>query len=191
MIKPNKQLLATIKRLVVNFDHQITYPRPDPKHFSHERYEAAMERLMLWAMPVAQMLFAKQVNPWHGPFLLAKATTERRDYMGPFIEALLRDSLGAPDGIRVEWSNDLFSDPRLMLDTLKTGLSSGPLSQETFLEKTGHNVSLERNRKDKENDLPEHQTKPIYDPAHGAVEAEAGRPAGKGDGRQRKTKAKA
>ena len=173
IIKNNKNTMAAIKRLVVNFDHEISDPRPDPKHFSGERYGGALDRLMYWAMPIAQMLFAKQVNPWHGPFLKAKAHTER-GYVGPFIEAVLRSAMGAPEGTTCLWDDDLFVDSRVMLDTLKTGLASGPLSQTTFLEKTGHNPDKERDRKDAENDLPDHVKKPAFDAAHGDHQRDAG-----------------
>ena len=185
----SKQTLAAIKRLVVNFDHKVEYPRPDPKHFGNDRYEGVLERMMYWSMPIGQMLFAKQMNPWHGQFLKAKAQTER-GFIGPFIEAVLKQSLGAPEGITAAWSDDVFMDPRLMLDTLKTGLTSGPLSQETFLEKTGHKPQKERARKDTENDLPTHQVRPVWDGAHGINpnDPEAGRPPGSGDRKQRNSK---
>lgn len=187
VIKTNKSVLATVKKLVVNFDHAIEYPRPDPKHFGPDRYEAPLERMMYWAMPIAQMLFAKQVNPWHGQFLKAKAHTER-NYVGPFVETVLKNCLGAPEGTTCVWSDDIFIDPRLLLDTLKTGLAAGPLSQETFLEKTGHSPAKERGRKAGENELPEHMVKPAFDAAHGDQQDQrdagsngAGRPAGKGN----------
>jgi len=188
LIKPNAQLLAAIKRLVVQFDHTVDYPRPDPKHLGKDRYEAMFERLCIWAMPLAQILFAKQANPMQSNFLRAKAATERYDYMGPFLENVMRRSMDAPEGTTCVWSDDVFVDPNLMLDSLKTGLAAGPLSQETFLKKTGHNPEQERARKDNENDLPEHQTKPIYDAAHGPADEEAGRPAGSGDKRKRQPK---
>ena len=182
IIKNRKDMLASIKRLVVNFDHTISYPRPDPKHFGMDRYAAALERMCYWAMPIAQMLFAKQVNPWHSNFLKAKAHTER-EYIGPFVESVLKQAMGAPEGVTCTWSDDIFIDPRLMLDQLKTGLTAGPLSQTTFLQKTGHNPDTERAHKDAENDLEPHQTRPAWDGAHGINPADpaAGRPAGKGN----------
>ena len=179
IIKNDKGTLAAIKKLVVNFDHAIEYPRPDPKHFGKDRYEAVLERFMYWAMPIAQMLFAKQVNPWHGQFLQAKANTERNTYIGPFINTVLETAMGAPKGTKALWSDDIFIDPRLMLDTLKTGLASGPLSQETFLEKSKVSTAhTERARKESEHDLPEYILKPAFDAAHGE-QKEAGHPPGK------------
>jgi hypothetical protein len=185
IIKQKRDTLATVKRLVVNFDHKIEYPRPDPKHFGQDRYEAPLQRFMYWAMPIADMLYAKQMNPWQGNFLKAKAHTER-EYVGPFIEAVLKSAMGAPEGITCTWTDDLFSDPRLMLDTLKTGLAGGPLSQQTFLDKTGvSNTHTEHARKTFEKGLPKHITHPAFDAAHGD---EAGRPTGKADGQKRKPK---
>lgn len=84
----------------------------------------------------------------------------------------------------------MFGDPRMMMDALKTGLTAGPLSQETFLEKSGHSPHQERGRKDAEHALPDHQTRPIWDGAHGMSpeDADAGRPPGSGDKRQRSGK---
>lgn len=190
MIKPDKGTLATIRRLVVNFDHDISYPRPASELFSADRYAAPLERMMLWAMPLAQMLFSKQVNPWHGLFLKAKAATERKYYVGPFLDAIFRECLDAPPDTTCTWSDDIFMDPRLLLDVLKTGLVNGPISQETFLEKTGHDAAQERRRKTAESDLPTEQVRPLWDGAHGLDpnDPTAGRPPGQGDRVPRKTK---
>jgi hypothetical protein len=187
LIKNKRQFQATIKKLVVNFDHEISYPRPDSKLFGGDRYEAALERLMYFAMPIAQMLFAKQVNPWHGNFLKAKAATER-GYIGPFLDNILQNCLRAPKGTTCTWSDDMFTQPQQMMDTLKAGLASGPLSQQTFMEKAPggpFNVHMERQRKDDEGDLEDHIVQPAFDAAHG-LQDEAGRPPGAGDKRKRK-----
>jgi hypothetical protein len=186
-IASNKQTLAAVKRLIVNFDHSIEYPRPDQKHFSKDRYDGMLDRLLYWSMPLGQMLFAKSVNPFLMPFLKAQAANER-EFVGDFIETVLIKTLGAPEGIKCEFSDDVFWDSRLLADILKTGLTSGPISQTTWLESAGLNPDRERERKDGENNLPKHQVTPIFDAAHGQPgNPKGGRTAGKTDSKPRKS----
>ena len=184
LIGSSKNTLASVKRLIVNFDHAIEYPRPEPKHFEASRYAGMLDRLVYWAMPLSQMLFAKSVNPFLMPIFKAQATTER-ELVGAFIESVLVKTLGAPEQIKAEFSDDVFWDSRLLADVLKTGLVTGPLSQETWLNKSGFNAQRERELKDGENDLPMHQLTPVFDAAHG--NNPGGRKPGKGDSKPRKS----
>ena len=187
-IAPTKQTLASVKRLIVNFDHAIEYPRPDEKHFKGERYSGMFDRLLYWSMPLGQMIFSKSVNPFLMPMLKAQAANER-GFVGDFIKTVLVKTLGAPENIQVEFSDDVFWDTRLLADILKTGLTSGPISQTTWLESAGLNPERERERKDGESKLPKHQVTPIFDAAHGDQKPgdKGGRPAGKSDKKQRKS----
>ena len=183
-IASNKQTLAAVKRLIVNFDHEVEYPRPDPMHFKSERYSGMLDRLLYWSMPLGQMLLAKSVNPFLMPFLKAQATNER-EMVGGHIETVLVKTMNAPETVRTGFSEDVFWDSRLLADILKTGLTAGPLSDETWLAKSGFSPEQERGLKDKANSHPIHQHVPIFDAAHGDMKG--GRPPGKNDGGQRKS----
>ncbi|MDE2106099.1 MAG: hypothetical protein KGL39_53245 [Patescibacteria group bacterium] len=187
-ITTRKDQLAAVRRLIVNFDHEIVYPRPDPKHFQSDRYSGMLDRLLYWSMPLGQMLFAKSVNPFLMPMLKAQAAVER-GFVGEFIETVLIKTLGAPEFIKAEFGDDVFLDTRLLADTLKTGLTTGPLSDETWLAKSGFNPERERVLKDEANDHPLHQHVPIFDAAHG--DSKGGRPRGKGDAKPRKSETEA
>jgi len=187
-IKMDKNTLASVKKLIVNFDHDISYPRPDPKNFAASRFEGHLNRLMYWGMPLTQMLLNNSVNPIWMPLLQAQAEAER-DYINPFIAEVLVKSLHAPEGLMITNSNAVFMDTRTLSDTLKTGLQAGPLSQSTFLKKHGLDPDEERANKDEEHELPKHQTHPIFDAAHGEPKP-GGRAPGKGDSNPRKSKSK-
>ena len=168
LIKNKDRIAARVLQMIVNFDHTVEWPRPDPKHLKADRYEAALQNLMFWSAPLGQMLVAKSVNPFLLPMLKAQAYA-KRDYLSPFIERVLKESMGMPEGARVSYGDDCLMDGRLLLDVLKTGLAGGPLSQETFLEKSGVTTAMvERPRKAEEGELPDEETQPIYDAAHGA-----------------------
>jgi hypothetical protein len=167
-IKNKDRVAARVLQLTVNFDHTVEYPRPDPKHLKADRYEAALQNLMFWSAPIGHMLAAKAVNPYLMPMLKALAYQDR-DYMIPFMEDVLRDSLDMPEEAQIGYKDDVLLDSRLMFDILKTGLTSGPLSQETFLEKTGiTSAAIERPRKAEEGELDDTEVQPIYDAAHGS-----------------------
>ena len=169
-IKQDKRFLTRLVQLIANFDHKISYPRPDPAAFASSRYDAFMEQLVVWSMPLGQMIFAKGVNPFLMTLLKAQATHER-EFVGPFIRRVLTKALNPPEEIAVGFGDDVFWDSRLMLDVLKTGLSMGPLSQESWLTKTGFSAPVERSRKEAESKLPPGQVTPIFDAAHGDQKA--------------------
>jgi hypothetical protein len=186
-IAHNQQTLAAVKRLIVNFDHAVEYPRPDPKNFSEVRFEGMFNRLLYWSMPLGQMIFAQSVNPFLMPFLKAQAANERQ-FMSEFIQTVLVKTLGAPEQTRPGFCDDVFWDSRLLADILKTGLTTGPLSDETWLTKSGFNPEQERELKDKAVSHPLHQHVPIFDSAHGDQNGDkGGRPAGKTDKKPRKS----
>ena len=179
LIKNDKRLVARVLQLLVNFDHEIEYPRPDPKHFGKNRYESALQNLLFWAMPLGQMVMAQSVNPFLMPLLKAQTYAER-EYMRPFVEAVLRESLKMPAEAVVTYGDDCLWDSQTLLAILKTGLASGPMSQETFNTKTGLvNPGEERGRKESEASLGEGILHPAYDAAHGPPKGEDGHPPGK------------
>lgn len=188
LIRNHNKLMARVLQLVVNFDHKIEWPRPDPKHFAQDRYEAAKERLIMWAGPLGLMLFSKTLNPFLMPIFKAEAMMER-DYLRPFLQKILRETMGMHEDATIVWGEEVFWDSRLLLQVMKDGLTAGPLSQTTWMQTMGFSPDMERSFKDAENRLPDHQVTPIYDPAHGPVENN-GRPVGKSDSKARKTKQK-
>jgi hypothetical protein len=175
IIKNEKKLVARVLQLVVNFDHEVDYPRVDPKHFGKNRYESALQNLLFWSMPLGQMLVAQSVNPFLMPMLKAQTYAER-EYMRPFIEGVFRECLKMPDEAVVTYGDDCLWDSGLLLQILKAGIQAGTLSQETFNTKSGLvHPGDEQERKKKESELPDEIMHPRYDPAHG-VPKEAGHP---------------
>lgn len=166
-----------------NFDHTIEWPRPDPKYFDGRKWDGVVARLIWWSTPLGQMVAMKGgVSPYLMDMLKTQAQMERMAFAA-HIEPVLREAFAAPAAVRLVWSNRCFKDTRVAADLLKAGLSSGPLSQETFIEEYGGDVDLERQRKAREAKLPKEQTYPLYDPAHGNdPQAETGgRPTGSTD----------
>lgn len=171
-------------KITTNFDHDIEWPRPDPKHFEDKRYSAAINRLALWSMPLGQMLLNKTINPFLLTMLKYQAIGER-ELMADHLHTIFVEGLGAPEEIKPIWSNRCFADPRIAADLTKHGLAGGPLSQSSFLEEAGFDPEEERQRKEEEAALPKGQTTPIYDAAHGPPKKPAGRKAGTRDGEGR------
>lgn len=170
LVKNKGKLLARVVQLIVNFDHAITQAagRPDPKHLKADRYESFLQKFDLWSAPLGSLLFkgASDVNPAMTNFLKAQALYER-GIVGPHIRDVLTLSLKPPGPIQISFGNDIFMDPRVMLEAAKAGMNAGPLSGASFLETAGYSPDVERSRKDEENNLPPHQILPPYDPAHG------------------------
>jgi hypothetical protein len=190
-IRGKEKLLARVLQMVVNFDHKIEYPRPDPKHLGKERYSSVEQRLLYWSAPFGQLAFLGQsdINPMMPSFMKSIAKQER-DYVGPFLKVVLTGALNPPKPIEILFADDIFLDQRLMLEVMKSGLSAGPLSSRTFLEGTMGKGSAERERahKEEEHDLPDHQTLPKFDPNHGHQPGKAGKPLGGKDKQKRQGK---
>jgi len=170
-------------RVSTNFDHDVVQCAnwPDPKHFGEAKFSGAMMRLANWAMPLGQMLLGKNLNPFVLPMLKYQAIAER-EYVAEHLRTVFIQALGAPEEIKLVWSNECFSDPRIFADLLKTGLAAGPVSQSSYLEQSGFDPEQERERKSEEAKLPKGQTTPIYDAAHGPPKKAAGKPAGTKNG---------
>lgn len=169
-------------KITTNFDHKINIGagRPDPKQFEGTRYDAGIQRIAVWAMPLGQMLLGRSLNPFLMPMLKVQALAER-EYVGEHLAEVFVNALGAPAGTKVAWSNRVFSDPRVAADLLKTGLQAGPLSQGTFIEEAGYEIQTERERKEEEGALPKKQVEPIYDMHHGPPSKLKGKPGGAKD----------
>ena len=178
-IRWDRKLMSRIVQIVANFDHKISYPRPDPAAFASSRYDAFTEQMSIWSMPLGQMIFAKGVNPFLMTLLKAQAVQERQ-CVGPFIKRVLTKALKPPCEIAVGFADTVFWDSRLMLDVLTTGLALGPLSQGTWLTETGFNKAMERQYKADEAELPPEQVLPLFDAAHGIPPADGGGGGGKG-----------
>lgn len=175
-----KRLAARLLRMWVNFDHVIEWPRPDNKNFKWERAESAMAQLLWWSAPIGQMIMAQTVNPFLTQLLRAQGLAAR-SHVGAFIGNVLTKTSGVPKPVVVTFDDDVFMDTRIMTENLKTGLASGPLSQETWLKKTGiSSAAHERPKKTIEAKLPKGQTRPVFDAAHGDQKP-GGRPAGTPD----------
>jgi len=178
IIKNDKKLVARAIQLIVNWDHEVDYPRPDPKHFGKNRYESALQTLLFWSMPIGQMLFSQAVNPYLMPLLKAQ-TSSQRDYVRPFIESVLRKTLKMPDTAMVFYGDDVLWDSRVLAELIKGSMAAGPMSQETFMQKAGlTDPATERARKESESELAAHIVEPAFDAAHGAIEKAGGHPGG-------------
>jgi hypothetical protein len=169
-------------RVATNFDHLVRQAAnwPDPKHFQDVRYSSAMMRFAVWSMPLGQMLFGKTLNPFLMTMLKVQAQAER-EFMEEHLRTVFVQALGAPEETKVAWSNACFTDPRIAADMMKTGLAAGPTSQTTFQREAGMDPEEERENKSEESKLPEAETHPIYDAAHGPDKLK-GRKSGSRDG---------
>ena len=169
-------------QMATNFDHEILIGagRPNPNQFATERYKQVAEQLATWGMPFAQMLTGTM-----NPFLMTLARTQagsERQRMRPFLTGVLTDALKAPAPIMLQWGDECFWDSRLLLDVIKTGFTSGPMSSESFLRNAGLNPTEERAAKLRDHVLPPEALLPVFDAAHGQnPKGEAGKPPGKND----------
>ena len=170
-------------RITTNFDHQVKQAAnwPGAGVYDAKRYEAGMNRMALWAMPLGQMVLGRSLNPYLLPMLKYQATGER-EYMAEHLREVFIEALGAPDDLKLVWSNKCFADARIAADLSKMALASGPLSQRSFLEEIGAEQEEEWDRKEAEGAKPKKLTTPIYDAAHGPGPKAAGRKAGTRDG---------
>ncbi len=158
---------------VTNFDHSIEFPAPDHARFGAAKYDAVMQRLMWWAMPLGHILMAKQPAPWLWDMLRTLAEFER-ELVAEHLEAVINEAFSPPTPVVCTWSNRIFRDARLSADLMKFALMGAGLSQRTFLEEMGEDPEDEREYKAEEAALPTEKTLPLFDPNHG--------PAGKGKG---------
>jgi hypothetical protein len=169
-----------VLNLVTNFDHFVEFHRPDPKFFEPKKYDAVVNRMLWWALPLGHMVLAKGLNPELMGILRTMAL-EARGEMGMHLEYVINESFDLPGPVRLEWDGKIFKDSRAALELLKMGLQSGPLSQTTFIEESGYDTTTERARKLEESKLPESQTMPLYDAHHGPMEGTPGRKKGSPD----------
>ena len=170
-------------RITTNFDHQIKQAAnwPDAKVYDAKRYEAGINRMALWAMPLGQMVLGKSLNPFLLPMLKFQAAGER-EYLAEHLRQVFIEGLGAPAEIKLVWSNKCFADGRIAADLSKMALAAGPLSQRSFLEEIGADQEEEWDRKEAEGAKSKKLTTPIYDAAHGPPKKGAGRTPGTRDG---------
>lgn len=172
-------------QMATNFDHKIVVGagRPEPAQYDTKRYAQVAEQLATWGLPWAQMWLGGggQINP----FLMSLARIvahQERVRVRPYLTRLLTETLHPPVAIALQWDDQCFWDSRLMLEVLKNGLASGPISQESYLRCTGFEPADERAAKARDASLPKEVTLPVFDPAHGKRPQEpGGKPSGKAD----------
>ncbi len=165
-------------RMTTNFDHEVMFPRPDPKNFTGDKYAAVLQRLAVWGSPFYQML---DVRGGVNPFLLQMAlylAHDVRDFLAPHMVKVITEKWEPPAEIQMKWSDRCFRDPRTASEIIKNGLAAGPVSQRTYLDEASLDADVERANKAEEAALPESITHPIYDPAHGIPKQPGGHPAG-------------
>lgn len=169
-------------RASVNFDHTVKQAAnwPDPKIMDEKRYSSGITRLAIWGMPIGQMLLGKSLNPFLLGMLKFQAIAER-EYMAEHLRKIYTEGLGAPEDLKLTWSNRCFTEARIAADLMKVGLASGPVSQSSFLEAIDLDPEQERENKSEESKLPKGHTTPIYDAAHGPPKP-SGRKPGTRDG---------
>lgn len=150
--------------LVTNFDQQFEFPRPDTKHFDAKKYEGVLKRLVLWGMPLAQIILERALNPNLMQVLKQQAIFDRAMMAGHLNTVLA--GMNPPSPVRVSWSNRCFADSRLFADLLKFSYQSGAISQQTVRDDAGYDHDEELARKQTEAALPAGQKEPAYDPTH-------------------------
>ena len=166
--------------LPTNFDHEIVYTYLDGKFFDETRYDGMERRLLWWSSPIGQMIGTKGGV---APFLLTilkSQVLEARRLVADHICEVIDTALRPPGGLKVEWSNDVFEDPRLVGELLRVGLAAGPVSQRTFREAAGLDDERERAYKAAEAKQPDEEKLPIFDASHGMRPGEVDKPSGKG-----------
>jgi len=149
-------------------DHLIEYPFPDLKRFDRLAWEGTNERLVDWAGPIGRMLVAKGVAPYLGVLLKALALEDRAK-MGNYLSTIITDAFQPPTPVRLQWSNLIFTESRLLLEAIRFAVTQGFLSTTTSKEELGFNAEKEEMLKlDEANDSEAgKKNRPIWDPSHG------------------------
>jgi hypothetical protein len=174
-------------QMATNFDHEILIGagRPKPDQFDTRRYAQVAEQMADWGLPYGQML-SGVINPFLMNLARSLATSDQHR-MQPFLAALMQEALGAPAPVMMVWDHSCFWDSRMLLDVIKSGLQSGPVSGETFLRAGGFNPADERDAKERDAALPTELTLPIFDPNHGQQPGQGSAGPGKTAGRNDRT----
>jgi hypothetical protein len=173
-------------RVCTQFDHEIVFANlVKPDQWDAKKWNTVINRLMWWAGPLGFMLADSNSSGTMTPTLLQLLQTslchDRREYVGPHLEAVLNEWLPKQfKGATVQWGDQVFTDPKLAWDQVKTLTAQGSLSLRTGLERAKFDPDREAERK-LEEAKPENKKKfmPLYDTAHGDP---AGRPKGAKDG---------
>ena len=153
--------------LPTNFDHKIEYTFLEGRHFDSSRYDGATKRLMWWSAPIGQMIDTRGgVAPFLLKLLKAQVIESRRQVAEHICE-VVDTALRPPGGLKLDWSDDVFEDPRLVAELLRVGLAAGAVSQRSFREAAGLNDEREREYKAAEALQPDAEKLPIFDASHG------------------------
>lgn len=161
-----------------NFDHEIIWPCPDPKNWEPKRYQAVIDRLLWWALPLGHMVIAKALNP-HLMEILRVMVIEERKAMAPHLEQVINDVFELPVPVKLKWDTRCLRDSRLLFDMIKNGLNAGPISQTTYQKTAECDPDEERELKGDEAKLPKEKTHPLYDAAHGPPDKGGKKPGSK------------
>jgi hypothetical protein len=169
-----------------NFDHIIEIFHEAIEYYKAEKWSSVERRLAMWGGPMAAILMSPEEQPFVSQLLRAEAEALRNKF-AQWIEPILVDAFSMPvDPIELTWSNDCFFDTKQFCENAKTGLMTGPLSQQTWRDKVGFNNPTETRRKIAEGDDAEKNWRhyaPAYDSAHGPDDQQVPPPAGaKGSG---------
>lgn len=171
-----------------NFDHKISLIWTDPKNFDAKKWETVVSRLQWWGGALAFMLVSRNLNPNFMPVFKAEIK-KLRATLQPHLEYVINEALRPPGGLKIVWTDECFSDMRLLWDMIKTLVQQGPASLTTAQRFAGLDPEAEAEQKMAEADDPQADKKymPHFDPNHGnqPKENNGGRTAGTRNGEGR------
>ncbi len=141
--------MAGVKNMTANFDHKISYIWTDPKNYDAKKWESVIARLQWWGGPLVFLLTSRTLNPALMPLLTAEIK-DLRALLKPHLEYVLNEAMDAPGGIKIEWTDECFTDMRLLWDMIKTLMQQGPASLTSGLRFAGLDPEVEGENKSEE-----------------------------------------
>lgn len=164
-----------IVELAGNFDHEIRYVVPDPKHYAAGKWESVVARLLWWSGPLGHLPVLRGTSPYLMWTARVQHAADRIEF-GAWLEEVIADCCN--QDVKLAWSNRCYSDPRIAAEQARFAYTGGILSQGGYSEDAGFDDELELERRRRE--LGEVRDRlPLYDPSHGYVGGvKAGRVAG-------------
>lgn len=155
-----------------NWDEKVEFPWPDPKLFDTLIFKSSNERLVEWGGPIAQMMVAKGVMPYLSNLIKSSVTDDRIKF-GTYAGSVITRGFGCPAPVRLEFSNDIFSESRLAAEMVKFGGQNGWLSSSTGTEACGYSPEIEQAKKLLEANDPDAVKKftPLYAAAQASTPA--------------------
>lgn len=155
-----------------NWDEKTEFPWPDPKYFDTLMWKSTDQRLYEWAGPIAQMMVAKGPMPYLSSLLKSTVGDDRAKFSA-YAGSVISRGFGAPVPVRLEFSNEIFSESRLAAEMVKFGVQNGLLSWGTGTEACGYSKEVEQARKLVEAQDPDALEKmtPLYAAAQASTPA--------------------